>query len=361
MAPAPLSQTPPEPQASKAGSDNSSIATRIFTFQDHLDEIQELRERKSLLGGRLSRPIKEYRKEDIKMHPPRAGMWDNPDDAYQTMYLFLERKYWDGELRAWESLLARIQRRWERSNDAAGGTIPPPPPVRDMDPLELHTLYLDLVREKVEAGAEHGARDPFSGGWLFGDYKLLVEHSQAMERLVEEMRRERGLTKQAATEEEEGHGGTRESLASASHSGAKKAKILQGDDLKDAASPAGPASKKTRTKKPMKSASRKRKKIGGAELQKDTTSQAGPALKKTRIQNKNTSAPPRSKRARDDNLGDDNTQQASASTKTRRGKSKAPAPKKQSMRGASTKGSTSTSAQRHSRRKAGLKPENGGL
>lgn len=389
MAPAPKQAQHPA-QDPDVDSDDSN-ATRIITFEDVLDEIQEIRERKVVLGGRLSRPIKQYRKEDIRMHPPRPGMWDNPEDAYYSMYLFLERKYWDGERRAWESFLTRIQRRWQTRNDAAGGTIPPPPPLQDMDPVELYTEYLELVHGKVQAGAAQGAENPFSGGWVFGDYALLLDHSEAMERVLEEIRKERGLTDQALTGEED-HGETRASLASESHSGASKQKRPQGDDSEEVAAPqAGPASEKTRTQKSPTAASRRRKRAHDDEVEDDGTTQAGRASKKARPGQSRAPAP------RKQNVGGshaDNTTSTSAAgardvpnkppratsrrvrekevqaktttkSKSRPKKSSATAPDSRPstgrMRTGKDIGGPSTGSSRRSRRVAGLKPENGGL
>lgn len=143
------------------------------------------------------------RKEDVLLHPPRH-VYDDPDEPYRTTYLLTEVRYWRGELRAWKPLLARIQRDWQKRNDAAGGTVAPPLPVLEMDPLELSTDYLELLRKKVELGGRQRAVRYFKAGWHFDEYPLLVDHFQSVQRLVEDMRKDRGLmSDQPSSNEEE--------------------------------------------------------------------------------------------------------------------------------------------------------------
>lgn len=139
--------------ASDAESDDSEVTT-VFTAQDIIDGVGEMLERKALLGGRPTRPIKEYRKVGVPLAPPtyvapdylRGSIPTPPehsDETYFKCYAVMENVYFSSELRAWEAFLRRKHRRWQRRNDAAGGTVPPPPPVLDTDPLELHSQYLE--------------------------------------------------------------------------------------------------------------------------------------------------------------------------------------------------------------------------
>lgn len=114
---------------SAAESDGSSV-TRTPTAEDAWNKIYNHRERKIALGGTPSRPIKEYRREDMPLAPlnyvapPKLqGLGIPPpqqygEEDYYGLYLGDEANYWLGELMAWESFLWRKQRNWEKSNEA---------------------------------------------------------------------------------------------------------------------------------------------------------------------------------------------------------------------------------------------------
>lgn len=165
------------------------------------------------------------RKEDYLLHPPRLP-FDDLEEPYCWLWLTFEYRYWNGELRAWEAQLTRIQRDWQKRNDAAGGTVPPPPPVVEMDPLELHIDYLKLVRKMVKDG---GRRKPVSRpGWFFKEYPVLLEHYQCVQQLVKDMRMERGLSDEPLSTDVERAPGT--SNAAPSHSGGRKRKRPEESD-----------------------------------------------------------------------------------------------------------------------------------
>lgn len=107
-------------------------------------------------------------------------------------------------------------------NDASGGTVPPPPPGLDIDPLELHTEYLEYIGEKVD-----GAVPEY--GWLFTDHSSLVKHFEALERLVEEMRREKVSSGASPAQDEERFGHPSPST-SATKQARRKRKRAQHDD-----------------------------------------------------------------------------------------------------------------------------------
>lgn len=190
QAPTQASQQPCAARALSVDSDASSDSIIILTQQDQIDDLEELRNKKVSLGGRLSRPRKEYRYIQFLNG---FGREYTDDDCFFD-YMQMEGKYWRGELLAWESHLTRIRRRWERRHDAPSGTVPPPLPAHEMSPLALHEEYLELVLSKVRTGARKGAQSPIEGGWHFGRYALLWEHFREMKRVVEEMRAECGLT-----------------------------------------------------------------------------------------------------------------------------------------------------------------------
>lgn len=358
-------QAPPEQaepgaaQAPDADSDVDSNATKEWTAEGCLQEIHELRERKLSLCGRLSRPIKEYCREDVvsRLHPPRPGMFDDIEESYYNTYLDWEHTYWHHEVRAWEGLLKRIQRDWEKRNDAAGGTVPPPPPLREMDPLELHTEYLELVQSRLEAATSRGGGKVKGNGWFFHSYRILVEHYEAMKRVVEEMRNERNQTVKAATQEKH-RDETRASSASASHSGAKKRKRTQDDDSDEDATPrAAPAPKKTRTQKKGAPAPKKQT-ARGARTTNSTSTPAAEAADVPSEPAKTTRRGPGKKEV-----------QAKIIKKSelvpKKSRARAPAAEAATERVRKGKNITSrdqpSGSPRRSRRRAGLEPENDGL
>lgn len=187
-----------------AAESDDSTSTRAATVEEFWDAIKYQRERKIVLGGTPSRPVKEYRKEDVPLAPlnyvpppdleglippPR----DHSDEEYYNVYLVLESSYWVAELRAWEAFLWRKRRNWEKRNEAAGGTVPPPPPITEHDQLELHTDYLEYVRARVRERENDTDYSYGPSGWFFMQKFELREHLEAVERQVAEMRRERGL------------------------------------------------------------------------------------------------------------------------------------------------------------------------
>lgn len=202
-------------------SDAESDETRAPTEEDAWTAIRQRRERKIALGGAPSRPIKQYRREDVPLAPLSHG--PPPDlesivlpprelteEDYHGLYLGLEAQYWLGEVLAWEAFLRRKQRDWEKRNEAAGGTVPPPPPITETDPLELHTEYLEYVRQRVREREDDPDRRYIPSGWYFGRKFELLEHLGAVERQVADIRRERGLDPEAppAQQEDRAEGGS---------------------------------------------------------------------------------------------------------------------------------------------------------
>lgn len=152
-----------------------------------LQQAEEFRQRKITFGGKPTRSIEEYSKEREQRRPI---IWHYvPTDAqWFRSYALHERDYFYYELNAWESFMRYIMFTWQRENDLAGGTISPPPPVLEMDPLELHTQYLGfLLQRRVTCVENRDSR------WHFESYERFLEHITAVRKQVEEMREEQGL------------------------------------------------------------------------------------------------------------------------------------------------------------------------
>lgn len=172
------------------GDDAQSVDSNVtipLNADQMLIEAEAYRQRKIALGGIPTRPIAEYSKEReqqrpiLRLHVPT-------DEEWYIEYASNEKMYFAGELKAWEFFVKHIRLDWEESNELAGGTIPPPPPLLEMDPLELHTQYLSYILMKWDRW-EKGHRN----NWVFIFYSDFVEHIITVREQVMEMREEQGL------------------------------------------------------------------------------------------------------------------------------------------------------------------------
>lgn len=341
-------QTPLRPAEDPGADSDTSIVTQDFTEQDVLDDIQKLRERKTYLGGRLSRPVKPFRKEDILLHPPEFVDPDDPDEPWRWAYLNTEIRYWRGEVRAWEAFLWQIQRKWQKRNDAAGGTVPPPPPLPEMDHFELYTDYLKLVRKMVESGGRQ-THWHLDGGWHFGQYDILLDHFESVQRLVEDIRKERDLTDQPLPAEAEGaRGPSGDASQLAGRSKRKREEEIELSD--DAAADAEPAPKKSRKQTPSAPATNARTVRGGrTRISKAVDTSAEESKADGRRRGRRTAqATVKGKEKSAADLADPGQRGQDLKTSTGRAR-------RSKVNVAATRSS------RHSRRLAGSKPEYSGL
>lgn len=281
-APPPIADGPDE----AAAESDDSTTTREITVDDAWSALRECRARKVEMGGILSRPVKEYRREDSRLAPfytPRAdadGVVPSPrehtEEDHYNSYVGTEAHYFEGEMVAWEVFLVLKQRAWAKRNAAAGGTLPRLPPVADMDQLELCTEYLECVRERVrERKNDTEYRYP-PPGWVFMEECVLDEHLADVEKQVATMRKERGLPAEASSEQPQAQSDAVEQTR-----GKRKS---AGDDLTEAGSKSQPQ-KRARLEPPgeLKQAratrppsSRKRQK--SAPAVKEKTSKPGVAV-----------------------------------------------------------------------------------
>lgn len=198
-----------------AAQSDDSNATQEEPVETILEEAEDARQQKMRLGGRPTRSIKQYRPEDVNLIPmaddhPRAKLYPGParpipkrtvpweETLYRT-YCAEERMHFRSELLAWESFLRSIRRDWVRRDEAAGGTIPPPPPVLEWDPLDLHTRYLDFLKQ-TWADDENDDNDFMAfGRFNFWPYHMFVDHIKAVEQQVAEIQEERDLADRPST------------------------------------------------------------------------------------------------------------------------------------------------------------------
>lgn len=193
---------------SAAQSDDSN-ATQEESTETILAGAQAARQQKMRLGGRPTRPVKEYRPEDVNLIPmaddhPRAKLHRGPagpapqrtvsweKTLYRT-YCADERMHFRSELLAWESFLRSIRRDWVRRGEAAGGTIPPPPPILEWDPLDLHMRYLEFLKQTRAADDNDDSELMVLNRFNFWPYHVFVDHIEAVERQVAEIQEERKL------------------------------------------------------------------------------------------------------------------------------------------------------------------------
>lgn len=213
----PASAHDPDEEPSAANTDENdaaaqsddSNATQEEPVETILEEAEDARQQKMRLGGIPTRCIKEYRPEDVNLIPmaddhPRAKLYPGParpipkrtvpwgETLYRT-YCAEERMHFRSELLAWESFLRSIRRDWVKRDEAAGGTIPPPPPVLEWDPLDLHTRYVDFLKQ-IRADDENDDNNFMAlSHFNFWPYHVFVDHITAVEQQVAEMQEERGL------------------------------------------------------------------------------------------------------------------------------------------------------------------------
>lgn len=162
-----------------------------------LRRAEDYRERKIELGGKPTRSIAEYSKEleqsRLKLMPeppgPRPEHWKTPDEEYYYNYCLMESLYFSQELMGWESFLKWFRRKWAEQNEASGNSLPPPPPVLDMDSFDLHTQYLGFIllrRKENEEGGSDFRR------WIFDSYEEFLHHIVAVVQQVAQMRTAQG-------------------------------------------------------------------------------------------------------------------------------------------------------------------------
>lgn len=192
-----------EPQDG-AVSDAESNASRI-TIEEPSEHILQgaraLRDRISMLGGKPTRPIAEYSRERVASYlwvmPSDPG---NPyhkthDEVYYRHYLGKERGHFCSELKAWESFLRWLRRKWVERNEAAGGSLPPLAPVLEMDPVFLHSEYLRyllIISNELEED-EAAGREFLAWYWHFDTRQEFLEHVTSIASQVSALREERGL------------------------------------------------------------------------------------------------------------------------------------------------------------------------
>lgn len=218
-----------EPSAAHDDGDDSaaesddSTATQEEPTETILADAEAFRQQKMRLGGRPTRKIKEYRSDDVNLIPmahdhPRAKLYPGParptpqravpweETLYRT-YCADQRMHFRSELLAWESFLISIRRDWVRRDEAAGGTtIPPPPPVHEWDSLDLHTRYLEFLKQ-TRTKDEHDHKDSLIfSRFNFWPYYVFVDHIEAVERQVAEMQEERGLVGRYTVDNPSHHG-----------------------------------------------------------------------------------------------------------------------------------------------------------
>lgn len=167
--------------------------------EDHREHIIEL-------GGIPTRPIAEYSREleerRLILMPRTHSSTTTADEAYYRHYCFREMCFFNEELMAWESFMKWFRRKWAQQNDAVGGSLPPPPPVLEIDPLDLHTQYLGFM---LLCRKEDEKEQPIVRKWNFNSYGRFIEHITAVEMQVAEMREKEGPEDDARFQERLGH------------------------------------------------------------------------------------------------------------------------------------------------------------
>ncbi|KAG6354317.1 hypothetical protein INS49_004922 [Diaporthe citri] len=193
---------------SAAESDDSNV-TQEEPVETILAEAEAARQQKMRLGCRPTRSIKKYDPEDVNLIPmadnhPRAKLYPGPirpapqrtvpwDETLYRTCCADERMHFCSELLAWDSFLRSIRRDWIRRDEAAEDTIPPPPPVLEWDPLDLHTRYLVFLKQTRTDDENDDNYFTVLSRFNFWPYHLFVDHVEAVERQVAEIRKERGL------------------------------------------------------------------------------------------------------------------------------------------------------------------------
>lgn len=199
-----------------AAESDDSFTTQEYPAEMILKDTEAAREQKIRLGGRPTRPIGEYRQEDSRLirmaddHPrandhlgrPRSPVQRTvPFEVRQYEYWCLDEKaHFRSELLAWESFLRSMRRDWVARDEAEGGNVPPPPPVLEWDPLDLHNRYLDFllqIRERDET--TRGEKKWDLNRFRFGPYSVFLDHIDAVCRQVAEMRERHGIQDQPST------------------------------------------------------------------------------------------------------------------------------------------------------------------
>lgn len=209
------SATHDDENESAAESDDSNV-TKETSNAELLEAADAARQAKICLGGRPTREIKEYRPEDSKLLPmaddhPRGKLYSGParpipppkvswEETLYGDYCAEEMRHFRSELMAWESFLRSVRRDWVRHNEAAGGTVPPPPPVLEWDPLDLHERYLEFLRKTRSEDEKRHDDLATVIRFNFWPYRIFVDHIKAVERQVDQMRREQGLTDHTSAE-----------------------------------------------------------------------------------------------------------------------------------------------------------------
>lgn len=182
------------------GDDTESVdsdRTQEVGTEGLIRRAEDYRERKMELGGKPTRDVAEYSKEleqsRITLMPeppgPRPKNWKSPDEVYYHHYCSTESTYFHHELMGWQSFLRWFRRKWAEQNEALGNSLPPPPPVLEIDPLDLHTQYLGFIllcRKDDEI-----TNSPLPG-WNFDTYEDFLEHIVAVEKQVAQMREAQG-------------------------------------------------------------------------------------------------------------------------------------------------------------------------
>lgn len=177
------------------GDDTESVnsdRTQEVGTEGLLRRAEDYRERKVELGGKPTRSLAEYSKEleqsRLILMPeppgPRPKHWKTPDEEYYYNYCRMESFYFSLELMGWESSLKWFRRKWAEQNEALGNSLPPPPPVLEMDSLDLHTQYLGfiLLRRKENEGPDSDFRR-----WIFETYEEFLDHILVVEQQVAQM------------------------------------------------------------------------------------------------------------------------------------------------------------------------------
>lgn len=183
-----------------AESVDSNITQEIGT-EGLLRHAADYRDRKITIGGLPTRSIAGYSKEKEQKRLLLSDPRMDPDKEYYRNYCRMERDHFYQELMAWESFLRWIRRDWAERNKAAGGSIPPPPPVHEMDPLALHLQYLGFLLLIRKEGEDLDA-DAHIRQWHFHSYFHLLEHIAAVESQVVDLRKKKGLKDDARFEEQ---------------------------------------------------------------------------------------------------------------------------------------------------------------
>lgn len=188
-------------EASHVGDDTESVdsnRTQEVGTEGLLRRAEDYRERKITLGGQPTRPIAEYSKEleqsRLVLMPepagPRSNKWRTPDEEYYHHYCLMESSHFHQEFMSWQSFVRWFRRTWAEQNGAAGVSLPTPPPILEMEPLDLHTQYLGFI---LLCRKEDEKENSDLRSWNFDTYEDFLEHIAAVEKQVARMRAQRAL------------------------------------------------------------------------------------------------------------------------------------------------------------------------